>query len=281
MSDDALSFRSRLPAAARGWVRLDGRPFADRQVDLFGSTGAVLHSAAFDERGRAAPDALGWSGTYADGTSYASTCASWTQASEEYVALASPSNGPEWIVAFADTCAAGPYSVMCMGTTRSAALPPLQTFTGKRIWVTNTTYVPGTTTPDQKCQSERPPGVTQAVALISTTTRAAADRLQLDASYVRPDGQLVGTGRQIAALEMIAGPWQRANGTGAPINPNYVWAGSSNPTQRATLDSSCNDWQDPTALGIGGLFGFSHYRAWTYIAGWDGNRGASLYCIEP
>ncbi len=281
MSDAAVSFRNRLPASARGWVRLDGRPFADRQVDLFGSTGGVLHGAAYDELGHSAPDALGWSGTFADGTSYVSTCASWTQASQDYVGLASPSNGPEWIISFADTCASGPWSVMCMGTTRTAALPPLQTFTGKRIWVTNTTYLPGTGTPDQKCQSERPAGVAQGVALVSTSSRAAADRLLLDTNYVRPDGQLVGTGRQIADLQMLAGPWQRANGSAAPIQPNYVWAGSYTPTDRATPDSSCNDWQDPNGFGIGGLFGFSHYRAWTYIVGWGCNLGASLYCIEP
>jgi hypothetical protein len=123
--------------------------------------------------------------------------------------------------------------------------------------------------------------VASGVALISTTTRPAADRLDLDGTYVRPDGQLVGTGRQIASLEMIAGPWQHADGTSTPLSPNYVWTGSSRPTERATAETSCNDWQDPQGTGSGGLFGFSHYRAWTYIIGWDATRGAFLYCIEP
>jgi hypothetical protein len=95
-----------------------------------------------------------------------------------------------------------------------ATLGALPSFPGKRIWVTNSAFVPGSMSPDQKCQSERPLGVTAGVALLAYTDRPASAVLDLAASYVQPDGQLVGTGAELLAV---------GAGTGEQVNLVRFW----------------------------------------------------------
>src|SRR5262249_50434056 len=86
--------------------------------------------------------------------------------------------------------------------------------------------------------------------------------LNPNATYVRVDGQVVGTGQEILNGAIHSGPWQQGNGT--YYSRQQFWSGSAVITVAGTQDGTCNDWgstasangivSDPT-VGVGGLFG--------------------------
>ncbi|HWO12969.1 MAG TPA: hypothetical protein VNN80_25895, partial [Polyangiaceae bacterium] len=169
------------------------------------------------------------------------------------------------------------YPVVCLGRTRTAALEMPAT-AGKRIWVTDTTFVPGSMTPDAKCVQERPAGVTQARALLAYTGRTAAELLDPEANYVRPDGQLVGTGAQIAAQQLLTGPWVTASNQSSTF---ATWAGAATLTTPGTVESTCNDWASRSGTSPTGISN-SVMGFWSrFEDSCDSPRDLALYCIEP
>jgi len=124
--------------------------------------------------------------------------------------------------------------------------------------------------------------VTTAVALIATTTRAASALLSTTATYVRPDGTLVGTGAQLAKGLPESGVWQSADGS--YLDASYVvWTGSSSPDVPGTVQSTCSNWTDPTMTTS-----LMHFGAPNDVRGfWSSNAYAGcdlssslLYCIQ-
>src|ERR1043166_3490025 len=104
-----------------------------------------------------------------------------------------------WVDLVDYPCGSTRARIACLGNQQSAALS-IVSEVGKRIWVSNTPFGMGSTTPDAFCQNARPANVLRAAALIGHPGVRASGVLNLEASYVRPDGQRVGTGRQIAAV---------------------------------------------------------------------------------
>lgn len=127
--------------------------------------------------------------------------------------------------------------------------------------------------------SEKPAGVASARALLATTTQPASAALDLGATYVRPDGQIVGTGQQIAdGARLGNGIWQAGDGT--YFGDEWIFTGSGSPALAGTAATTCNDW---TATDTGaGTFGI----AAGILDYWDsgGTRGCGesrrLYCVE-
>lgn len=82
ISDFFSTARMRLGVAARGWVRTDGKPFADSQSTLFNNTSnAALHSLRITEAGVDVGTQPVMTGTDNDGTAGASSssyCTNWT-----------------------------------------------------------------------------------------------------------------------------------------------------------------------------------------------------------
>lgn len=150
---------------------------------------------------------------------------------------------------------------------------------GKRMWVSSD-YLPGSMTPDQKCQSELPSGASRGVAFISYSNRLAATVLDANASYVRPDGALVETGAAIANLVVIGGPWVRADGT---VNDSLsgVWTGAD--AGRASSRYTCNDWRssDPGIEGGAGSYGFSGVTFFDTRNQVTCDTLLPILCVEP
>jgi hypothetical protein len=314
LSDSSASLRERL-GSARGWVRMDGLPFADTAAELFDGF-QMSYYAACDELGvqvptpltaRAAGQALNiLTGTLADGSASADHCNDWTSSANDVsFQIGRAASGPSaWLETDSVACGSTlEYRVVCMGVTRSTPLPPAPALASlpagfKQIWVTNTEYVPGSTTPDEKCQSERPPGVASAVAFITYTDRAAAAVLDPAATYRRPDGMLVGTGDDVANMDIFTAPWIRADGAvslpaavspPAALSPSAegmaaAWTGAtSGPTLTALASENCDDWQlsDPARVGALGnsLQGSIRFFVTGVTATCDSPR--RLYCVEP
>ncbi|HWO10443.1 MAG TPA: hypothetical protein VNN80_13215, partial [Polyangiaceae bacterium] len=286
MSDSTSSLRQRL-GTARGWVRMDGNPFGDTVASIFDDAG-VIYSASFDEIGalyQSSSALLPRTGTLSNGSSAPDNCSNWTSSSGAFSSVSGRAAGGPimWLDRGGPplNCdATGEFPLVCMGRTRSAPLPPLVRKAGKQIW-TVFDYTPGSTTPDQRCQSERPPGVAAAAALVAYTDRAAQAVLVPDATYVRPDGALVGLGRNIARQIVLASPWLAADGTFNANSGFGVWSGAYRPDQLATTEN-CDDWRNGTEAlrGTFGDYAMGEPRWFNTFGIIACSTAFALYCVE-
>jgi hypothetical protein len=258
-------------------MMMDGRPFADSLAALF-DDGLMLNTVVHDEKGGGS--FVSWiTGTEADGSSSDAHCNGWTSASGE-ASVGFPSGGPAvWLAQSRRTCnGASSYHILCMGRTRSIPVA-VEVSSGKRIWQTRTPYLPGSMTPDQKCQSERPAGVAAGVALISYTTRPASAVLDPEATYVRVDGIAVGTGAMLTTQSIRTGAWLDADGLiGEP--EDSIWTGALSPNEVALSERNCQDWTTSTAEGLS----FACPHGWSFLFSSGAvpcSEAHRLYCIEP
>ncbi len=282
-SDNVSLAKGRLETTARGWVRMDGMPFADSQSSLFIES-QVFNSIRFDETGARVNGAMVFTGAGPDGTLSNFNCSNWTTnveaASAANTAMFGASDGgpANWLTGYSGTCKVN-RALACMGTTRTATVAPIIT-AGKKIWQTSS-YTIGMQSPDAKCLADRPTGVTTAIAFVALTTRAAASVLTPSAVYIRPDGTRVGTGTQLAAGGPLdSGIWQDFSGVYSAQN---VLTGSADPNAVGTADSTCADWTSQAAMG---QFGWSPYDGsgiwWSFGPTSCTSVGFfPLYCVEP
>jgi len=253
VSDSVSTLRTRLGNSARGWIRRDGAPFADTQAALFTSD-VVWNPILFDEYGRRGPSKYAFTGSTSTGAAHQWSCENWTTTtSTPQWNGGSIFGGPSvWLAGISGSCQNDGRSVICMGRGRSTQVS-LTPATGRRVWLTTTAFaLDGTATPDQKCQAERPAGVATARALIATLSRTAASVLDMAATYVRPDGTVVGTGAQLVARgELGSGIWQRADlGYSVLTRSNTrVWTGQTTLTEVGTATTTCEDWTATTGTG--------------------------------
>jgi hypothetical protein len=287
LSDSTSNALERL-STAQGWIRMDGRPFSGTQDQLF-QNNTVYYPAVYDELGEPVPDdsfneRRAMTGTSADGSTDVH-CDSWAANSTSTASFGLQSAGPgSWVARGRAACDAE-YHLICMGRSRTAALV-LPTSSGKRIWLTNTGYeVGGPLTPDAKCLSERPGGVAGALALIAYTDRPASAALQPGVNYVRSDGQLVGTGEQIAARQVLTGIWQNADGSyRAPVrNIAGVNTGSQTLNDVGTVESTCNDWSAlmSSTTDVVGSVSAVNFNWWFRDRIGTCGVATALYCVEP
>ena len=286
-SDTTSNAVARL-GAARGWMRMDGEPFADTLTTLF-KNNQVFYPIKFDELGHPHGTEPIATGTSFGGTYSGSACNDWTDGTgSTLVSIGNPNGGPlDWINWNTEGCT--PWPFICMGVTKNGAVG-VGTVQGRRIWVSPTAFTPNaTTTPDSVCQGDRPAGVTTAMAFISTTKRTAAALLDPATSYYRPDNVFVGTGATIllnsavgAASQLTSGIWQSGDGTYDTIGAHGVWVGSTTPTDLGTTASTCADWTDPNQLGgMVGDFTLSTSYWWNLFgANVRCSYPESIYCVQ-
>lgn len=278
LSDANSTFVTRL-GSARGWVRMDGRPFIDRFSDLF--AGSMYYPVRYDELGRDSYQTetyTVWTGTEYDGLASTENCNNWTSNSSTLSGRrGNLDHGPALWTGGSSACDDPfPSGIICLGRTRSAPIV-LPAVSGKRFWTTTTPYTPGSMTPDAKCSQERPTGVTQARALIAHPNVAASSLLVPTANYIRPDGVLVGTGAQIANEQLLTAAWVNAAGQSSDVG---IWVGSLSPTLPGSSESTCNDWTSTSGavmLGLNGDLG----PFWRFYEATCDIVSTHLYCIEP
>jgi hypothetical protein len=274
VSDTASNAATRL-GNARGWVRMDSKPFTDTLMGLFNNN-QVMNPIRFDENGQvvgphAAPvevmTGTSTSGLFT-GDSANDSCHDWTMTSNAALA-GDPAGGPFfWDPNGFEHTDCQPHPVICMGKARSAAIPTT-TISGKLIWLSPAW--PGFPAPDQHCQSALPSGVTSAKALIARSTAPASSVVNASTSYYRPDGTFVGTGAQLGAGGPVAsGIWQSANGAYSTVGPiQAVLTGRNG----GTPADNCNDWQ-PGSGTMARAGDIDYYETW-----WD--SGSSTCPLDP
>ncbi len=124
-------------------------------------------------------------------------------------------------------------------------------------------------------------------ALLAYTTAPAASLVDSAATYVRPDGQIVGTGAELlaggaAAGLLQSGIWQSGDGT-YRSGVGRAWTGQTTLTQLGTAATTCNDWTSNSTAGttpIAGLYLTADANWWSFDTRLCSDTGSRLYCIE-
>lgn len=294
MSDVNSSAVSRL-GSARGFQRVDGAPFADDLASLLSDkifnapsmteVGAILDSYATTEF---------WSGTNADGT-VGEHCSNWTSnARSESATAGDATAGPgAWSDGWERRCDER-LPIVCFMRTLSSPVPMVPTG-GKRIFLSNAKMPAGggIAAARQLCAASAPRGMYGvALPMLSLRQSLGSSVINWGATYVRPDGQVVGTGDDlIGGRQLRSGIWQSGDGTYVPGNmmkadfPDspFVWSGSMLPNEAADEMSSCADLTDAESYAqpLIGWFATTHERMW-----WGNYFPARcqsayrVYCVE-
>ncbi len=279
VSDSSSNAVTRL-GSARGFVRVDGEPFADTVADL--TAGKLFHPLSVDENGDAQLDSAPLTGTLPDGTVASFTCADWTTAVAGFGGVGLSQSGPEQWTSFTIAQCVNTLRIYCFMNTRTTIVQP-EPASGKRIFLTASPFVPGSGDPDALCEAEKPAGTGSVVALLARTTAAASTLLDPTATYVRPDGVVVGTGQQIIDAggadpngKLASGIWQTGAGT---YVDTLAWTGST-VTSTVPVSDTCTDWTSNMGTGIAGRSGFSLVGFWNRESDDCDVGTARLYCVE-
>jgi hypothetical protein len=165
--------------------------------------------------------------------------------------------------------------------TTTAAVSPVVT-AGRLIFVTNTGLLPGggRAAADALCEASKPAGAGPVRALLAGTAVAAAAVLDPTAAYVRPDGQAVGTGADLAGSSILSsGVWQRGNGAYATVLER-VFTGALTLNLTGTSAETCSDWTATTGtaarVGVATTAGFE----WWKYANDSCAQPRPIYCVE-
>jgi hypothetical protein len=278
ISDSHSSARDRL-GSARGFVRMDGEPVADDPVALV-QNGQIYNPIIVDETGIAPVGGCTvLTGMDASGEpNPAMSCKDWTVASNTATATAgcSPCGPVTWYYWEASTCDRITGALYCFGTTKTAPLS-ITPHDGRKLFVTNGPVTIGQSA-DAICEAAKPAGTGSVVALRATTTTPASLFIDPAATYVRPDGIVIGQGRDLIAGTLRSGVWQQGNGW--YVN-HAVWTGSSSPGALGTAASTCADWTSKTGDIYAGSTTSTDSIWWQNPVSWTcASTYTWSYCIE-
>jgi hypothetical protein len=295
LSSDTTTALSRL-SAARGWVRVDGRPFAD-SLTAPDYPNQIFHPIALDEGGGFGPgygiDVM--TGTDAPGNAI-QNCNNWQSNTGAFTGYAgSRYAGPvNWTRGYNHPCNYGPgFRLYCLGVSQSVkvTLPPV-TAQQKIAFVSRGSFSPSPTggigAADARCNADATlhglQGAGRYKALLSTTTSSIAARFtKTGAPIVRVDGALVSATDNdffVASPQLLA-PIAVQPGN---VYVNFqVWSGTGDFTM-ANADGTlnCTNWTN-NMPGSGGVAGYSTYINQSFHnSGTPGcNSGSAyLYCVQ-
>jgi hypothetical protein len=296
LATSTVSALSRL-GTARGWVRPDGKPFADASNTLFGP-GVIYYppriSAANTDLGPNTGNV--WTGTDAYGNipsgGTTATCGDWTNGTTGVGQSGNGNMGTGgWAYQNNQGCATA-LRLYCFGVDYNTPL----TFpkdTGQIIFVSNGyNTLPtgmGIAGFDGKCNNDAMmaglPG--SYAAVVSTSTASASSRFSFDPTFhiVRPDGVTVAT--SFANFFSITNHLAQANleANGSYLDLYSAWTGSTDPNVAGTLNSTCQDWMSKAAgppAGTGGYTTGSGGNWWsdpgaTHNCDWSIGH---VYCLQ-
>jgi hypothetical protein len=271
------TFWDRMVPGVRGWLRMDGLPLGDTPQSFAAAGASPLYPVMYDEWGEVA-QGLVQTGATASGDP-SDNCLDWTTTgASERLVFGDGSSGPAWLELSRRQCSTLETAVYCLGSRKTDALAPMP-FAGKRLWVTREPLRIGEQLPDEACQLDRPSGVTRAIAFISYSNRRAVDLMDPNATYVRPDGALIGTAEHIRRQYMLTGPWITSDGA-ILVGSDAVWTGGS-PTDQLGVEQTCGDWRDPLAEGGQGSAKYHNFSAFgNPMIATSCSAAARVYCIE-
>ncbi|MCS6798720.1 MAG: hypothetical protein NZ898_09335 [Myxococcota bacterium] len=274
--NDTTGARARIEREFRtqGWVRLDGALFA-RDFDGL-ARGYIYAPLDRDETGATVTGGLVWTGTLPDGTADLRNCGGWRLVSGIAVVGSTDQGVGGWTAAHNDAGCGGSLRLYCLGDLGFSGTlppPPPQAPNSTVMFVSQSTSsgaAMGGMGFDTMCQRDAMnaglPSPMEFIAYVSTTTRAAAERLSaaLTGNVYTPEGYFIapvasirtGTARLFAPIHRSAGmrgiaPAHHEPAWGSP----HVWTGmTGSPAERPTMAQTCNDWSI-AIMAVSGIAG--------------------------
>jgi hypothetical protein len=265
---------------ARGWVRVDGLPFADTVADIV--AGRLRYPIALDELGGKhdfSENVPLVTNTLETGTAMAGqTCNDLTAPGATGITAMVGAESTFWTHNGAGANCNNDARYYCFGVDHATPLPPLSlpqriAFVSRANWLPNG----GLAGADAQCAADAAaaglPGTFR--ALLSTPTASAASRFALAGTpWTRPDGAIVTTAFEAPIAPIV----QRADGTLANTS---TLTGGADPTAIGTAASTCANWTDATAgatgdAGLSMCAGVTGYRQATFQC----NSGFFIYCFQ-
>ncbi len=244
---------------ARGWVRPDGRPFADRPADIV--EGRIFYPPVLDELGAEVRNRRALTGTSAVGEA-AANCEDWTAVADISVTRGDPgATFSAWTTDGTQSCEdTQSLGVYCFGV--DAAVPvEHEAVRGRHAFVTATMFdgSVGLAAFDEACSMEAAaagvPG--NFLALVATSTQSALSRFDTSGpTWVNMLGvPLANTAAALTVVSHLDAP-PNFTATGEPVTGDY-WVGSSLPTTIGA--STCADW---TGEGSGRVYDTEYTTDW-------------------
>lgn len=258
LSTSELGALERLDGA-RGWVRPDGLPFADRPSDIL--EGRIFYPPVLDELGSEVRSRRALTGTSAAGEASAN-CEDWTITEDVSATIGEPgATFSAWTSDGSMNCAeAQSLGVYCFGVDLSVPVEfePQQ---GRQAFVTATLFdgSVGLAAFDDACASEAAGARLKGsyLALVATSTQSALSRFDTSGPpWVNALGvPLANTAAALSVLAHLEAP-PNFTAVGEPVTADY-WVGSALPTTVGA--STCTDW---TGEGSGRVYDTEYTSDW-------------------
>lgn len=250
-------------ASYRGWLRPDGRVFADTPTTLF-MQWHVYYPLVLDEFGAAAADDYGITGSDQFGNaSNGLMCNDWTDAAGRASLGPIYAGGSEWFTNYGGGCDS-PDHLYCVETDYTAPVTVPDT-AGMVIFVSKNTFDPSTgiAAADKLCTDDAAAAglysPTKFKAVLSSLGVSAASRFRpvnATSAVVRPDGTFVSTTETnfFNLSPLLAATGERADKTiNASDNNIFTGVGAGNDlTDPGTAEMTCNNWSTSAATAYGG-----------------------------
>ncbi len=277
--------------AARGWVRTDGRPFADTVSGL--TSGQIFYPPRIDENNNDTGGVLVASGTLANGTKSTSsltTCGDWASTAGSLQVGEADGSSTNWTQQGAAGCG-GAIRLYCFSVDYAVPVTPPKAPTGSRLSFLSTgTFSPGTGvtrgTADTLCTNEASAAGLSGtfLAFMATSTSAASSRFSSATPWYRTDGvQLVAAGADLFASSpyKALATWNvSANGM-TYFGYSFTFTGGNDQNTAATTTIDCNDWSDGTTSFNGNRGDASLSAYWFHDGQLPCNyTGVHVYCLQ-
>jgi hypothetical protein len=278
VSDSHSSALSRL-GTARGFMRMDGEPVADDPAAMLAQS-QFYNPISIDETGTALRGGRTvLTGMDSSGNGTEADCADWTAISGLATGLVGCAScgPPTWYYWENAPCWQVVGSLYCFMKTKTSALT-ITPALGRKVFLTNGPVAIGQSA-DAQCESAKPSGTGPVAALRATTTTAASTMIDPTATYVRPDGIIIGLGADLLAHTLKSGIWQQGNGQ--YLESRAVWTGSNSPSDLGTTANTCSDWTQNTGAMFAGSSSSVDLSWWVDNIPWTcASTYTWSYCIE-
>lgn len=270
--------------SARGFIRTDGKPFADQPADI--AAHQIFNTLHLDETGADVGSVSVWTGTLKNGTNASDTCAGWTVDTGADGRIGSSRGGPAiWTELPSNPSCGQSNRLYCFGTDNTATeLTPTVT-SGKIAFISNGTINPssnpgGITAADTLCANEAVSLNGSYKALLASTTASAISRFTPGNVYIRPDGTLIGDYATLAAGGALeSGIWQRPTAVYINSFADVVWTGAATPSAVGTNLSTCGNFASNPGNGTFGRGPLADATWWNASTG-SCAQAHHVYCLQ-
>ena len=279
LSTSAIGASARF-AGASGWVRTDGKPFANTIAQLV--AGQIYYPLILNESGSTIFSSAAWTGTDASGALSGVACANWLDGTSDVAGTIGliHAGSDDWTAWSSVAQCSGLQPLYCLGVDSATTVTPPPVTAVRRAFLTSAPWIPngGLAGADALCTSEATaaglPGTYR--ALLATTGTTAASRFSTAGNpWARVDDVILApTAAGFLGTPFLGPPryWQAALNVTAEgaYRRDQIWAGGASPQSSANVPN-CNGWStaDGTAHGAVGL-------AW-----WSEVGGAFAYYLSP